>query len=280
MTTLLDNAIKQSDLLNRLIIDFNSTEKIGRVKQLWLDAREHQILGLTCAGGLLNRDKHSFHWNKIQTIGKDSIMIDLQEEEVEQPNFIDTVIGLEIWTDGGEQVGKVIDYFIDRQTGAVVAYLFTARGWTSISDGTYSITPEAFLSIGQERVIVAQSGIANAQQYEPGLSGKIQHAKEYLQEDLAQSQADFSVAVEKTQGLTAQLKEKAQQTTEVAKEKLSDAAGQIKRTTQDVAQQTQERLTEFKTKNAEVEDSATEDEDRSLASHLDRELEPEETSYI
>ena len=252
MTTLLETTIKQSKLLNQLILDFNTTETVGRVKKLWLDARLHQVKGLTCAAGLLGREKHSFYWDKIATVGKDSILVKIEDqEEVKQPELIDDVIGLEVWTDAGNKAGKLVDYCIDTKTGAVVAYLFTSDGWHGITGGTYILYPDAVVSFGSKRVIVAEASIQDAQQYDEGLNEKIQHAKEFIQEDYAKSQEDFTVAVEKTQGIASQLQEKAQQATGVAKEKLSDAANQLQKVTQKVSTQAQEKLADFKAKARE-----------------------------
>ena len=259
MNNLLETALEQSKLLNRLILDFNTTETVGRVKQLWLDAKSHQVTGLTCASGLLGREKHSFYWDKIQNIGKDSILVNVEEQEkVEQPELIDNVIGLEVWTDAGNKAGKLVDYCVDTKTGAVVAYLFTSSGWRGITDGTYLLYPDAVINVGNKRVIVADASIQNAQQYDRSLNEKIQHAKEFIQEDYAKSQEDFTVAVQTTQGVASRFQEKAQQATGVAKEKLSDAANQLQKAAKEVSTQAQEKLAEFKTKATEKKDSLEE----------------------
>ncbi len=62
MNASLANNIKRSDLINRLVLGYSTTEELGRVKQLWLDVKTHQVRGLTCASGLLGHAKHSFAW--------------------------------------------------------------------------------------------------------------------------------------------------------------------------------------------------------------------------
>lgn len=223
MSTLSETAIKSGDLLNRLVLDYKTTEKVGRVKQLWLDVKTHQVTGLTCASGMLGREQHSFSWDKIETIGKDSILVNLEEqEEVEQPELIDRVIGLGVWTDGGNKAGKLIEYCLDPQTGAVVDYLFVSNGWRGITHGTYRLPPSGVISIGSKRIIFAEAMVENPVQYEEGLGGKIRHAQESIKEDYVHSQEDFAVAVKNTQKFASQLQEKAQQATEKAKEKLSE----------------------------------------------------------
>lgn len=275
MKTLLETAIKQSDLLNSLVLDFNTAKKVGRVKKLWLDIETHQIIGMTCNASFFKREKIVFTWDKITSIGKDSILVNLEESGVvEQPEIINNVIGLEVWTDAGNKAGKLVNYCLDPQTGAVVAYLYTSNGWKGITDGIYTIDPAAVKTFGIERVIVTEASIKEAQQYEESLNEKIQHAKEFIQEDFSHTQADFAVAVQNTQGLAAQLRDKAQQATGVAKEKLSDTACQLQKTTQELSSQAKEKLAEFKDKDESV---AEEDQFDLYPVDLD---EDEETSSI
>ncbi|MEM8832478.1 MAG: hypothetical protein AAGE96_24530 [Cyanobacteria bacterium P01_G01_bin.19] len=60
MTTLSKNDVKQSELLDRLVLNFDTTEIVGRVRKLWLDVNSHQVKGLTCTSRLFDREKHRF----------------------------------------------------------------------------------------------------------------------------------------------------------------------------------------------------------------------------
>lgn len=227
MTTL-SKDVKQSELLDRLVLDFDTTEIVGRVKKLWLDVESHQVKGLTCARKMFDREKHLFSWNKVVTVGHDSILVNTGELEEAEPEAIDNIVGLKLWTDAGNRVGQLVDYSIDTATGNVTAYLFTSNGWRGIAGGTYILEPDAVITVGSKRVIVAETGIQNAQQYEEGLNQKIRHARQFIQEDIAKSQSDFGVAVQNTRRIASGLQTKTHQATEVAKQKLSDAAKQLK----------------------------------------------------
>ncbi|MGF1591597.1 MAG: PRC-barrel domain-containing protein [Pleurocapsa sp.] len=224
MTTL-SKDVKQSALLNQLVLNFDTTEIVGRVKKLWLDVNSHQVKGLTCAYGIFDREKRLFSWQKVVTVGQDSILVNAGEREVEQPESVNNVIGLQVWTDAGNQVGKLVDYCIDTNTGAVVAYLFASNGWRGVANGTYMLSPEAVITVGSKRMIVAEEKIETAQQYEEGLRKKIQHAKQFIQEDISKSQSDFIVALQTSQKVASQLQTKAHQAAEVtstARRKLTD----------------------------------------------------------
>lgn len=282
MTTLSKKDVKQSELLNQLVLDFDTTEIVGRVKKLWLDVKAHQVKGLTCAHGIFAREKRFFSWDKVVTVGHDSILVNTEElEEIkQQPELIDDVIGLKVWTDAGNKVGKLVNYCIDTQTGAVVAYLFTSNGWRGIANGTYMLSSNAVITSGSQRIIVAEAGVEDAQQYEEGLNKKIQHTKEFIQDDIAKSQSDFGVVVQNTQKAASGLQTKAHHEIEVAREKLSDTAKQLQHKTKKVSSQEGEKLAEFEVNNVEAKDSSEETEGQLISSDAESEIDTEETSCI
>lgn len=221
--------IKRSDVINLLVLDYNSTEEVGRVQQLWLDVKTHQVRGLTCASGLLGRAKHSITWEQIETLGTDSILVTRQEEaEPEKPEgIVDSVVGLAVWTDAGNKAGKLADYCVDAKTGTVVDYLFVSNGWQGITDGMYRLPPTAVISVGRKRIIVSEAMVQNAQQYGKSLSEKIHQASDLLKKDYTQTKEALTSAMQVPQEFASQLPKKTHQVTARAKEKLSEFTDQV-----------------------------------------------------
>ncbi|MDJ0589111.1 MAG: PRC-barrel domain-containing protein [Pleurocapsa sp. MO_226.B13] len=278
--TILSKDARQSELLDRLVLDFDTTEIVGRVKKLWLDVKSNRVKGLTCAHGTFNREKHSFSWDKVVTVGHDSILVKTEEREEVEPESIDNVIGLKVWTDAGNKVGRLADYCIDTTTGTVTAYLFTSNGWRGIAGGTYILDPDGVITVGSKRIIVAEASIQNAQQYEEGLTQKIQHAKQFVREDIAKSRSDFGVAVRNTQKAAERLQTKAHHATEVAKDKLSNAAKQLQHKSKQVSSPEGEILAESEARSEPESDSAKATDERSLYPDTNLELDREETSGV
>ncbi|MGD2182213.1 PRC-barrel domain-containing protein [Lusitaniella coriacea] len=281
MTTQLETPIRGGDLLNRLILDFNTTEEIGRVKQLWLDLATHQAIGLTCKSGFLGRHQRSFTWEQIETIGTDSILVKTEEGvDPEKPESWESVIGHEVWTDAGNKAGILSDYTLDPKTGTVIDYLFVSNGWRGITDGTYQFPRSAIIRMGSKRVIATDAIVQNAKQYAEGLGQKIVQAKELLKEDYAKTQQDLATAMEGTQSFAGQLQEKTQQVTGQAKEKLSEVASQLQETAQQVSTQAQEKYSEFRTQQPETDSSsaiAPESESEKIETEIAPESESEQT---
>lgn len=278
--TILAKDARQSELLDRLVLDFDTTEIVGRVKKLWLDVKSYQVKGLTCTSGIFSHIRHSFLWNKVVTVGHDSILVKTEDRENAEPESSDYVIGLKIWTDGGNKAGRLVDYCIDTSTGNVTAYLFTSNGWRGIAGGTYILDPEGVITVGNKRIIVAEDSIQNAQQYQEGITQKIQHAKQFVREDIAKSRSDFDVAVQNTQKAAKRLQTQAHHATEVAKEKLSNVAKQLQHKNKQVSSPERETLAESEAESESQLDSTQAIEERSLSLDLNLDLDREETSSV
>ena len=277
MATLAKN-VRQSKLLDRLVLDFDTTEVVGRVEKLWLDILSHQVKGLTCSSGIFNREKHSFFWNKVVTVGHDSVLVKTEDREEVEPESIDNVVGLKVWTDAGNKAGRLVDYCIDITTGNVTAYLFSSSGWRGIAGGIYTLDPEGVITVGNKRIIVAEDSMQNARQYEEGITQKIQHVKQFVREDIVKSRSDLGVAVRNTQKAAERLQTKAHYTTEAAKEKLSNAIEQLQHKTKQVSS-TERDLAKSEAKSEPESNSTKMTDERSLLD-TNSELDREETSGI
>lgn len=56
--------LKQSDLLNQLVLDRNTMEELGHVDVLWMHPPVHRVLGFICKSGFLGTKKQHLIWLK------------------------------------------------------------------------------------------------------------------------------------------------------------------------------------------------------------------------
>ncbi|MGF1514579.1 MAG: PRC-barrel domain-containing protein [Elainellaceae cyanobacterium] len=219
-----ENSIKQSKLPGRLILDYETTETLGRVDCLWLEPQSHTVAGLTSKEGLLGRHQHMLPWSCIKKIGEDSILVEGQgvDANIAKPDAA-FIAGHELWTDEGKKVGHVVDYIIDPDTGAVVSYLFKPKGWSGLMDGVYHLPPGSVESIGNERLIAQADAIRQSEKYEQGLEQTLSSAQELVKGDLAKTKDDLTTVAERGRSLAAQLKEKTQSISRQVKEKIGHA---------------------------------------------------------
>lgn len=237
------SVIRQSDLLNQLVLDRRTAEELGRVDYLWLNPKAHRVEGFTCKSGFLGGKKRSFIWDRIESIGADGIMVNFNAEEFADPEKSEQVfslIGHEVWTKAGDKAGKVVDYLLVPQTAAVVSYLISSSGWRGVLDGIYLLALTDISSIGSKRLLVPDSVVQNPQYYAEGLNQKVSQAAEFIQEDYHKTQTELEGMRRGAQNVAGQFQDKAKQVAGQAKDKAQDVAGQVKDKAQDVAGQVKE----------------------------------------
>ncbi|PSB15488.1 hypothetical protein C7B76_13610 [filamentous cyanobacterium CCP2] len=212
---------RQSDFIGRLVLDQKTAEELGRVAELWLVPKTHQIIGLSCKAGLLGTQRHSFTWSQVESIGDDSIIVSaLEGVDAEKPEGAIGLIAQDVWTDSGNQVGGLIDYRFDAETGDVIDYVFVFNGWRSIADSGYCLLPSAIVSMNAKRIIVAEAATQNPKKFVGRLDQGVASIKEFLKADLARTQQDVQSIATRLQGFT-------QKTTAQLKGSLSNVAGQL-----------------------------------------------------
>ncbi len=220
----LSKALKQSELLNRLVLDRQTAEEVGRVSRLLLDSQAQSVVGLTCKSGWLGGKHKTFTWKQIEAIGEDSVLVRHEDDHTSTiPESVKFVIGSEVWTDAGKKVGQIQDFLFNVETGSVIKYMFSPSGLQGLMEGIYLLEPIMISSVGDKRVIVLEKAVQNPQKYAEGLSVKINQATEFIQNDYEQTKQDFELSLKaRSQKAVDQVKNLAQTTTEKAEETISE----------------------------------------------------------
>jgi uncharacterized protein YrrD len=221
--------LKQTELLNRLVLDRHTAEEVGRVRELLLDPPAHRVVGLICKSGFLGSKKRSFTWAQIETIGIDSILIDVSPEETprEKQEYWDALIGHEIWTDGGNKVGRLADYLLNPKTGDVINYLFSSSGWRGMLDGLYLLPPAAISSVGSKRIIALEALLRNSECYAEGLNETISQVAELIKEDYEKTLKHVETVRHIPQNVAEQVKDTTKLVTDTVKDKVSEVKTQL-----------------------------------------------------
>ncbi len=229
-------SLRQSELLDRLVLDIDTTEELGRVVQFRVDAATQQVEGFVCRRGTLGLNNHPILWVQVESIGNDSILV-RRQGTVPTTRF-DAAFSLEkleVWSDAGNNVGQLVDFYIDLQTGNITQYLFSAPGLKRFKEGIYTLQPEAVVSLGQKRLLVKQAALDTAPQFVPGVPDRLTKA---FQRDLNQTRQDWQGALEGTREIAGQVQQQTQKLAEQAKSLL----GQVKQRTKQLRQEVNERV--------------------------------------
>lgn len=252
MTTLPD-VIRQSDLLNQLVLDRATMEELGRVEVMWMYPPAHRVLGFVCKGGAFGAKKTAFKLAQISTLGSNGVLTQNQPEETDAAKVrqLETLLHCEVWSDTGNKIGKITDYLFNLKTGAISHYLLASSGWAGIAGDLYQLSPTNILSIGRKRVLVTEAAGQALEVYHSGIKQVLTKATSVLKEDYShateelrslskQAQAATEQAKGRFQSLTEQLKERARSLSQHAQETIQNINEQLQEDAQTIVEQAKE----------------------------------------
>ena len=176
-----ETTIRQGELVGMGLMAYETTEEVGAIAHLLVDMAEAQVVGFACKaggplGGVLGR-KQSVSWSQLVKIGRDRIIIHTavppSERTDNQLAAAQNVTGLEVWTDGGDLIGQVVDFCLERETGKVEQYLFALnlRDEAPVEEAVaktvevFAIAPSTIISAGRKRMMIAEEDAKRAQPY-------------------------------------------------------------------------------------------------------------------
>jgi len=235
--------VKQSDLLNQLVLDRNTMEELGHVDVLWMHPPVHRVLGFICKSGFLGTKKTAFNLAQITRLGVNSILVNAQpvETDSEKVRKLESLIDCEVWSDAGNKIGRITDCLFNLKTGVITQYLFVSSGWGGMAGGIYLLPPTKVLSFGRKRVLVSEAAAQTLTVYREGIKQKLTKARNVFKDDYIQVTQEVRSLAKQAQAATEQAKERAQILAEQAKQKVHSLNQQLKEETQILAKQAQEK---------------------------------------
>lgn len=243
--------VRQSELLNQLVIDRNTMEELGRVELLWMYPQTHRVLGFICKSGFLGSKKLAFKLAQIEARGVNGILTHSQPEETDSGKVRQLVSLLhhQVWSDAGNKIGSITDCLFNLQTGAITQYLFVSSGWAGITGEVYQLPPTMILSFGVKRVLVKEAAVTTFAVYREGIQQKLTKAGDFLKQEATQewellaqqTQAATQQASGRLNNLAGQAKERAQSLSNQTRKKAQTLSGQFKEGTQTWLEQAKEK---------------------------------------
>ncbi|MBE9061942.1 PRC-barrel domain-containing protein [cf. Phormidesmis sp. LEGE 11477] len=203
--------IRQGELVGRGMMAYETTEEVGVVEHLLVNVQQAKVVGLTYktphkALGLIGRRQH-LDWAQLVKIGKDRIVVqsEIREAVESRLSAAQDMTNLEVWTDGGDLIGRVVDICFDQGSGQVEQYLFALKveedaaeaeaakkatakpadetatldletaddeaigeddeSLSSVAASVYAIEPRTIISAGRKRMMIAEEDAARSQPY-------------------------------------------------------------------------------------------------------------------
>lgn len=244
----------RSTLAHRIVIDLPTAEELGRVTQVLVDVRTHQVVGVSCGGGILQRGNQNFLWSQVASVGRDGVVVRAEEAVPGRDQVLQEAIplaGLELWSDHGDRIGQLTDFQFAPQSGEILGYRFVANGTSGLAAGLYQFAPAAIVSTGRRRMMIYASALGTVTLVEAGVQSSTRETprREVFGYDIPDPRQGWETAVEGTREAREQFSGKFQERGEKlrteAQERFGGFLGNVKKRTRRLRNQMRETVTDL-----------------------------------
>ncbi len=230
------DVVKQSDLLNRLVLDQETMQEQGRVEVLWMYPQANRVLGFICKSGFLGAKKTAFTLDQIQATGDNTLLTRGEPDQTDATRVqkLESLIHYEVWTDSGERIGRITDCLFKLRSGVITRYLMVSDPWGGLTNGVYLISPKLIKGFGNRRVLLSHDAVTTLKVYSEGIKQKLDEFREFLEDEYDHV----------TQGLRS-LVQRAQSTTQRVQEQIEHLGDQTKTGAQTFSQEAKTKAVGF-----------------------------------
>ncbi len=233
----MDNTVitRHSELLNRLVIERDTMQEMGRVEQLWMYPQAHRVMGVICRSGRFRGKRFVYKLPQLDSLGKGNIWVSGTPTETtdEQIQQLESLMDHEIWVDGGDRLGVIIDCMFNRKTGAITRYLFVDNPLRRLVGSPMTLSPTEMKGFGNHRVLVDERSMRRLQRERPSLKETWSNVREQAREEYGQVTEEMRTA-----------QQQAAERAEVLRQQAAERAGSFREQATGQAQTWQQRLTE------------------------------------
>ncbi len=213
-----------TDLIGKIVVAYNTGERIERIQDLIFDQQSDRLLGLLVDDGSLFRSARVIPFAQVQAIGLNAVIVPSKAAvvKIKKAPEIRAIVkrnnvlkGTRILTTNGRDLGTMIDLYFDEQTGVVEGYEVSGGLFADAYSGRSFVPANNTLKIGENFAFVSIETADLMQEQVGGFKGAIQTASNRIQDTTA-------AANQKLQKVGEIATEKLQETTEVVSRQLQD----------------------------------------------------------
>ncbi|WP_254927500.1 PRC-barrel domain-containing protein [Cyanobium sp. T1B-Tous] len=171
----------RSELMGTQVITRDTGRRLGVVGEVVVDIDRREVVALGLRDNPLTRFLPGLpRWmplDRIRQVG-DVILVDSVDSLAEafNPDRYSKVINCQVITEAGDQLGRVLGFSFDIETGELATLVIGALGVPLLGEGvlsTWELTVEEIVSSGPDRIIVYEGAEEKLKQLGSGLLEKL-----------------------------------------------------------------------------------------------------------
>jgi uncharacterized protein YrrD len=170
--------LRGSELIHRLLVTRDAGEEVGRVRDLVVDARGSQVLGLLVDEEGWFSAARVVRWPAVLSLGEDALVIDSKTSLVkasEAPEMKaefdrgDMLAGVRFRTTEGRDLGKFEALYLDEKSGRILGYELSGGSGRKRRSHSFLPTPDS-LEAGKDVAFVPPQAADTVQDLEEALA--------------------------------------------------------------------------------------------------------------
>ncbi len=180
-TTPSDRLWLRSELMGTQVITRDSGRRLGVVGEVVVDIDRREVIALGLRDNPLTRFLPGLpRWMPLESIRQvgDVILVDSTDSLIEgfSPERYSRVINCQVITESGQQLGRVLGFSFDIETGELTTLVMGAVGVPLLGEGvlsTWEIPVDEIVSSGPDRIIVYEGAEEKLKQLSSGFLEKL-----------------------------------------------------------------------------------------------------------
>ncbi len=171
----------RSELMGTQVITRDGGRRLGVVGEVVVDIDRREVIALGLRDNPLTRFLPGLpRWMPLERICQvgDVILVDSIDSLSENfdPDRYSKVINCQVITESGQQLGRVLGFSFDIETGELITLVMGALGVPALGEGvlsTWEIKVDEIVSSGADRIIVYEGAEENLKQLNSGVLEKL-----------------------------------------------------------------------------------------------------------
>ncbi|MEH1829107.1 MAG: PRC-barrel domain-containing protein [Nostoc sp.] len=196
---------KGSDVIDKVVVTYDTGEKVVRIIDLIFDQKRNQLLGFLVAEKGLFRDAKVIPLEEVQAIGLDAIVVNSKASIVKAHRIpvIKEILhqGIvlrkkRILTTEGLDLGILVDLFFDEHSGLVEGYEVSGGVFADAYSGRSFVPAAETLKIGDDVAFVPPQTAQMMEEQVGGIRGAVQATGDKLQDSADTTNRRLQTAVQ------------------------------------------------------------------------------------
>ncbi len=164
---------RRSQVLGTQVISQANAARLGVVSEVWADLEARQVLVLGVLEKAFAGSPRLLELRQVTALGQDAILVPSDEvfDNLDLEG-LSQVVGSEVVTEEGIRLGKVKDFEFNSVSGLITGLILSNLGLTFLPGfilSTYLLPAEEIITVGGERLIVADGAESRLTQLSKGI---------------------------------------------------------------------------------------------------------------